>query len=111
MEIKRQSEGLSKADIFRMTQDTKVELVKNHGGEVLTLLGYALYEDVNSSGNPVDILAIKCEEGNFATNSKTFIDSFIKMVDFFKDEGVNHLEIIEGVSKGGRTFFDCSYVD
>ncbi len=112
MNVIKSSEGISKADIFKMTQDPKVDQIKNHGGETLTLKNWVRYNDVNTNGNEVELLAIQCEECTVATNSKTFIDGFMKMVEYFAEDGVKHFEVIEDTNKkNNRTFYQCSYVD
>lgn len=110
MEILRSSENLSKADMFKMVKDPKVRKIKEVGGEVLTVTDWVLYTDKNNKGDLVNLLAIKCEEGCFATNSATFIQQFTEIVDFF-DGSFSRIEVLEETSKNGRTFYQCSYVD
>lgn len=111
MNVIKSSENLSKSDIFRMIKNPDVRKIKEVGGETFSLKGYVHYTDINSKGDEVELLAISCEEGNFATNSKTFIDQFIEMVNYFNEEGVKHFTVVEQTSKNGRTFYQCAYVD
>lgn len=114
MKIIKSSEGLSVQDIFRMTQDSKVEQVKNHGGEVFNLESWVYYTDSNNNGKEVELLAMKTSECILTTNSATFIEQFNKMINYFDENGlsVNRIEVIENVNpKTGRTFFNVSYVD
>ena len=107
MEIIRQNGEFTKGEIFNMTQGTTLSKVSEHVGEILELAGWVLYEDTDKDGNLQRVLAIKEKNGNLSgTISKTFIDQFIKMVEFMGNEEYN-VKVVGSTSKNGREYITC----
>lgn len=108
MEIVRQSENLTKKDIFKMGHGNGVTSLKNVEDEtIICPVGYVLYRDVNSKGEEMEILSIKAEDDTiYACQSETFKREFFAMVDEFWPD----MEIIKlsGETKAGREFITCS---
>ncbi|MBO5804237.1 MAG: hypothetical protein J6R25_04100 [Bacteroidales bacterium] len=114
MEIIKATEGLSKKDIYKMVNDPAIKKIKEGSGLEVTLISYVRYMDTNNSGNEVDLLAINTDQGIFATNSKTFIEDFERIIEQLGepgDEWTGVIKIIEDISKNGRTFYQCGLVD
>lgn len=113
MRIVKSSPELSPVDIYKLTMNPNATKMKEVAGQRLEVAAYAVYEDVDKkSGELQNILAIKTPEGEvFATNSRTFIEEFEKMVDFFGgyDMRVDAIEVITGTSKAGRDYISCTY--
>ena len=113
MNIIKSTENLSPVDLYKLTMNPNAGKMKNAAGQRLEVESYALYEDVDKkSGELQQILAIQTPEGEvFATNSPTFIEEFVKMVDFFASFNmvVDAIKVVSGVSKGGREFISVVY--
>lgn len=113
MNIIKSSENLTPIDLYKLTLNPNAGKMKNAAGQRLEVASYALFEDVDKkSGELQQILAIQTPEGEvFATNSPTFIEEFVKMVDFFAEFGmiVDSIKVVSGVSKSGREFISVVY--
>lgn len=108
MEIIRQSEGLTKKDIFRMSHGNNVTSIKDlEDGTEIYPEEYVLYNDINSKGEETEILAIKDKSGVlYACQSNTFKREFFDMVDEFSLDF--SLIKISGETKNGRLFISCA---
>lgn len=110
MEIKRQNGNFGKGEMFNMTQGTEVGKLSDKVGETLRLDGWVLYEDLNASGSPQEVLVVREDNGELsATISATFIEQFIKLVDFMGDESYS-IKIVGKKSKNNRDYITCSVV-
>lgn len=113
MKIVKSSPELSPVDIYKLTMNPNATKMKEVAGQRLEIAAFAVYEDVDKkTGELHNILAIQTPEGDvIATNSRTFIDEFTKMVDFFGcyDMQVKAIEVITGTSKNGRDYITCTY--
>ena len=60
------------------------------------------------------LLSILSEDNvAYATNSRTFIESFATLCDMFADSGeeISAIKVIGGESKAGRHFITCAYAE
>lgn len=104
------TENLTKRDIYKLSMDASIKKMRDYVGSEMTPVKYLNYKDVDSKGAENEILSIMDENGDvFATNSKTFKEDFMKMVELFGDEDFA-FTVISGVSKNGREFITCSLV-
>lgn len=109
--IKASNSNMTKKEIFKMTQNSSNISLKDTEDITINLSGWVLYSDTNSSGNETELLSIIDDQGLvYVTNSQTFRDSFMKMVDFCDDDPVSVIKVIHGKSKNGRNFVDCELV-
>ena len=96
------------------TRTWKKAIVTIEAGQTIEIANYLFYEDADADGNLRTICSIQTTDGDvLATNSSTFIREFGDMVDMFEAMGerVKAIRIVQGVSKGGRTFITCDVVD
>lgn len=111
MNIIKSSPNLTKKDRYKMIEDPAVRSISSiEEKTALKYESFILYTDINSDGDEVELLSIKCEEGVYATNSKTFIDGFKRALEIFDDDEseINIINVIPGKSKNNRTFYQCS---
>lgn len=103
--------NVSKRDLYKMTQDADVKPMKDVEPDgVIDVHQYIYYEDENSRGEGVHILAIMSKSGEvWSTTSKTFQRSFDVIAELMEDEEFS-IKKKEGVSKAGRAYVDCSLV-
>lgn len=115
MKIVKATANLTPVDIYKLCMNPNAAKMKDVAGQRLEVDRFALYEDVDKkTGEVQNILAIKTREGEvFATNSRTFIEEFVKMVDFFEGYNmeVGAIGIVKGNSKNGREFITCTYAE
>lgn len=121
MDIIKSSNGLSKKAIYRLTNSQGAISLKNLTESIaVRVVAFVHYSDVNSKGDDIELLTISCEDGKiYSTNSKTFIEAFIKIIDDLgepdpesDDDGwCGDLLIIKDISKNNRTFFTCDMIN
>lgn len=113
MTIINSSKNLTTVDIYRLTKAPNTQRMKDVIGQRIELDKWALYEDVNKkTGEIQQILALSTPEGEtFATNSPTFTNDFMEMMELFEDAGeaVSAIVVTSGTSKAGREFITCIY--
>ena len=108
MEIIKKTEGLTNMDQYQMIMDPAVKAIKSVADQTLTYQAFILYTDLDKDGNEVELLALKTEEGNFTTNSKTFIEDFKKALDILSEAEIGHVVVKADKSKSDRTYYRCS---
>lgn len=115
MKIINSSANLSTVNIYRLTKSPNAQKMKDAKGQRIELSKWALYEDIDKkTGEVQEILAIETPEHEvFATNSQTFINDFISMMELFHDAGeeVPAIMVTGGTSKAGREFITCEYAE
>lgn len=115
MQIIKASAELTAKDLYTLTMNPNTQKMKDVKGQRIELGKWAIYEDVNKkSGEIHNILAVATPEGEaFATNSPTFIDDFISMLELFESmgESVPAIVVSSGISKASREFITCVYSD
>jgi hypothetical protein len=112
MKILKTSGELKTKDKYLLTMSPEVQKMKDAVSQVIEVKNWCIYEDTNSKEELQTILAISTPENEvFATNSKTFIDDFQRMIDVFAEdsETVNAIRVTSGTSKAGREFITCVY--
>lgn len=115
MTIINSSKDLCVKDIYNLTMNPKTQKMKDVKGQRIEISAWAIYEDVSKkTGEVQEILAIVNHEGEvFATNSPTFINDFVNMIELFTSMGeiVPAIVVESGTSKAGREFISCVYSD
>lgn len=111
MKILYQSEGMTLKDVVSLTKSNDVQKMSDAVGEVLDFDKVVIYEDVNSKGEPMQVMAIQTVQGvKYATNSATFIRNWKEINDLFADsdeEAPTTFKVGSGTSKNGRPFICC----
>ena len=115
MKIIDSSENLTAKEVYSLTKSPRCQKMRSAVDSRIEIARWVLYQDVNKkTGEEQEILSIETPEGEiFATNSPTFKDDFLDMLDLFRDMGdtVHAINVITGVSKSGREFVTCAYSD
>lgn len=117
MKLIETSRELSPMEIYDMTKNPDIVPFKNAIGSRITVDCWAVYEDTNTTkdGNEEtkQILTIKDEDGTvYAGNSPTFYREFMDIKELFNSMGCDlpALEIVSGVSKGGKEYVNVKAV-
>ena len=111
MEFIVTNKELTKEEKYFLTKAQDVQKMTEAVDQVLDLVAWAIYTDVDKDGKEVELFSMLTEDGDkFATNSSTFIGAFREILDIFEPEEVKRLKVMNGVSKNNRTFVTCAYV-
>ena len=101
-------ETLTNKQKYDLTMNPKTQKMTSAKGSTIEIAAWCYYEDADKEGELRTVLSLQTPEGElFATNSATFQDDFFRMVDLFGT--VSAIDVISGISKGGREFIDCAY--
>ena len=74
MNIIRKTETLTPNDLYSMTKGNNVRKMADAKGETLEVAKFVLYEDTDTNGEIMEVLAFETVDGTrYATNSRTFI--------------------------------------
>lgn len=104
MRIINSSKEYTGKELYRVTKSQSIKKVSTIETPV-TVNGYVIFTDTDKDGNEIDILSIDTNDGVFATNSKTFIESFLDIAEML---GIPAEIIVgHGVSKNGRNYIYC----
>lgn len=107
--IKASRQDFDKKEIYKLTKGETIR-VQDSAGVVLNVADYLEYEDVNSRGETVRMLALMDTDGHvYTTISETFKQRFYEIVDIFGDElKTTDIIITTGTSKAGRSYMSCT---
>lgn len=112
--IKKSSDKLTMKQLYDLTKSPEIQRVSDNEGALVLVDAWALYNDTDKDGNTREILSILDNEvGAVATNSATFIRDFMEIAEMCTvcGEKLQHVKISSGISKAGRKFYTCVYVD
>ena len=115
MKVSRtKNETISVKDKYLMTMNPEFRRMRDAEGTCVPVLNWMLYSDTDKDGNEQTLLSILSEDNvAYATNSRTFIESFDTLRDMFEDSGeeITAIKVIGGQSKAGRHFITCAYAE
>lgn len=102
--------NLTKKEIYQLTRSPKAQKISDADGSVLDVKASCLYEDTDeTTGEVRTILSFLTDDGEiFGTNSPTFQRDYADMCEIFGEEPFP-VEVVSGISKAGRTFYNCVY--
>ena len=113
MNIINGSENLTKKEIYMLSQNPAAIKMKDAPEEGFIPVKWLKYEDTNNDGKLKTVLSIMDNYGNvYATISKTFIETFDKIIDCF-GPGLGDIEALvvrKGVSNAGREYIMATIV-
>lgn len=105
--------NLTAAEKYYLTVAPNIQKMTTVKGQTLEVDTWCIYSDVNDkSGEEMELVSIMTPEGEvYATNSKTFVQSFRQIVEIFGTEGFNRIKVGIGMSKAGREFLTAIYAE
>ncbi len=112
MTIINRSKELSPKETYLLTKAVNSHKMKASVGEAIHVSAWVVYEDTDKK-DPTKtntVLAITDGTEVYATNSATFLESFMGIVEIFGNEGYT-VTVDLGTSKAGREFIQCIYID
>lgn len=112
--IRSRNENVSVKEKYFMSMNPDIRRMRDAEGTVIPVKNWMLYSDFDKDGNEQTLLSILSEENvAYATNSRTFIESFATLCDMFTESGeeITAIKVIGGQSKAGRHFITCAYAE
>lgn len=112
--IRTKNENISVKEKYLMSMNPEIQRMRDAEGMNVPVLNWMLYSDVDKEGNEQTLLSILSEDNvAYATNSRTFIESFAALCDMFTESGeeITAIKVIGGQSKAGRHFITCAYAE
>lgn len=110
--IKTNIENLEneKKMLYRLTKGTSISF-KNMTDEELDrswpVNAFVIYEDTSRSGNTSTLISILSDDAIIGGQSKSFIDSFLEIVDIMGDDDIA-IHVNKFISRQNRTFYTAS---
>lgn len=114
MNIIFKSDKCTAKDLYDLTMNPEIQKMSSIVDDTIEIDVCALYEDTNSKGEIQRIFSCRTMDGEiFATNSPTFTSDYDRMRTMFAEFGeeVHSIQVVGGVSKSGRDFITCKYID
>lgn len=112
--IRTKNENISVKEKYLMSMNPEIRRMRDAEGTIVPVLNWMIYLDTDSNGNEQTLLSILSEDNvAYATNSKTFIESFSALLDMFTESGeeISVIKVIGGQSKAGRHYITCAYAE
>lgn len=112
--IRTKNENISVKEKYLMSMDPEIRRMRDAEGMIVPVLNWMLYSDTDKEGNEQTLLSILSENNiAYATNSRTFIESFGTLCDMFAESGeeIHAIKVIAGQSKTGRHYITCAYAE
>lgn len=104
--IRTNIDTTNKKEVYRLTKSDSQRVQDVEQGLSLPVDKWAVYTEKNSKGEEQTVLAIVSGGMKVSTISKTFIDSFMEIVDLMEPDPFSII-ITGGTSKGGRQYVNC----
>lgn len=112
--IRSKNEKITVKEKYLMSMNPEIRRMRDAEGMNVPVVNWMLYSDTDKDGNEQTLLSILSEENvAYATNSRTFIESFATLCDMFAESGeeITTIKVIGGQSKAGRHFITCAYAE
>lgn len=112
--IRTKNENISVKEKYLMSMNPGIRRMRDAEGMNVPVVNWMLYSDTDKDGNEQTLLSILSEDNvAYATNSRTFIESFATLCDMFTESGeeITAIKVIGGQSKAGRHFITCAYAE
>ena len=112
--IRSKNEKISVKEKYLMSMNPEIRRMRDAEGMNVPVVNWMLYSDTDKDGNEQTFFSILSEENvAYATNSRTFIESFATLCDMFAESGeeITVIKVIGGQSKAGRHFITCAYAE
>lgn len=114
MTILHKSGNLTMAEMYKLTKSPDIAKLSEVKGQVLDIDKFIVHEDQTTDGNPIVIAAFETAQGEvFATNSRTFTQDFIDILEMCAEAGEpapKQIKVLPKQGKTGREYLQCVYI-
>ena len=113
MTILESKGNLTAAEQYYLTVAPDIQKMSTVKGNTLDVDNWCIYTDVNDkTSEEFELVSIMTPEHEvYATNSKTFVQTFRQIVEIFGTDGFNRIKVGFGMSKAGREFITAIYAE
>lgn len=113
MRVLESKGNLSVEEQYYLTLAPNIQKMRTVKGQTLDIDKWCIYTDVNDkTGEEFELVSIMTPDREvFATNSKTFVQTFRQIVEIFGTDGFNRITVGSGMSKAGREFVTAIYAE
>lgn len=112
--IRSKNETISVKEKYLMSMNSDIQRMRDAEGTVIPVKNWMIYSDPDKDGNDQTLLSVLSEDNvAYATNSRTFIETFTQLCDMFTESGeeITAIKVLGGKSKAGRHFITCAYAE
>lgn len=112
--IRTKNENISVKEKYLMSMNPEIRRMRDAEGTVIPVKNWMLYSDTDKDGEEQTLLSVLSEDNvAYATNSRTFIETFAQLCDMFTESGeeITAIKVIGAQSKAGRHFITCAYAE
>lgn len=112
--IRSKNENITVKEKYLMSMNPEIRRLKDAEGTVVPVKNWMLYSVLDKDGNDQTLLSVLSEDNvAYATNSRTFIETFTQLCDMFTESGeeITAIKVLGGQSKAGRHFITCAYAE
>lgn len=112
--IRSKNENITVKEKYLMSMNPEIRRMRDAEGTVIPVKNWMLYSDQDKDGNEQTLFSVLSEDNvAYATNSRTFIESFTQLCDMFTESGeeITAFKVLGGQSKAGRHFITCAYIE
>lgn len=112
--IRSKNETISVKEKYLMNMNPDIQRMRDAEGTVIPVKNWMIYSDPDKDGNDQTLLSVLSEDNvAYATNSRTFIETFTQLCDMFTESGeeITAIKVLGGQSKAGRHFITCAYAE
>ena len=112
--IKSKNETISVKEKYLMSMNPEIRRMRDAEGAVIPVKNWMIYSDLDKDENEQILLSVLSEDNvAYATNSRTFIETFTQLCDMFTESGeeITAIKVLGGQSKAGRHFITCAYAE
>lgn len=105
--------NLTAAEQYFLTAAPNIQKMSLLKGQTIDVDKWCIYTDTNNkTGEEFELVSIMTPEHEvYATNSKTFVQTFRQIVEIFGSDGFNRITVGSGESKAGREFITAIYAE
>lgn len=113
MRVLESKGNLTAAEQYYLTVAPNIQKMSAVKGQTLDVDKWCIYTAVNDkTGEEFELVSIMTPEHEvYATNSKTFVQTFRQIVEIFGTDGFNRITVGSGMSKAGREFVTAIYAE
>lgn len=112
MRITFTNRELTSKELYFLCTSPDIRRMSEIAGETVEISAVVIYDKDNTDGSTSEILSLMTKEGEaYATNSKTFIQTFRDIIGCFAPDEIHKIEVSQGVSRSNRKFLTARYVD
>jgi hypothetical protein len=112
IKIVYKSRDFTPRELFRMTKNKDTEKLSAHNGDIITITGAVIFDDIHDDGEVVTVLSLETESGMIiTTNSATARGTFGAIRECFNNTSpITDVKCCYEAKDGKRAYCDLALV-